>query len=807
VPPWLGRQTAMADSLVPAESQSSPTSRSSGGFAGDSYGAPEPPKQSLERPLAAIRRYKWLMVAVVALATIAGVVGSNFITPMYEVRATVWIESKVAIDRNSGPIQSAQLLQSNAWTELLKSFRIVDAVVRKQVLYVIPSNPEEASLYKTFAVADRFLPGRYKIDIDKSKKTWALTSAAGVAVGRGAAADSVGTQVGFKWVLPPEVFAGSGQRTLVFGVATPREKSSDVIRRLDTRLQPLSNFLWLTYRDADPQRAARTLNTWLKEFTQVAAELKKTNVVEYSNILREQLTFAEKATQDAERAYQNFRVNTITLPTEGGPVPAGIEAGAGTRDPAVQDYFDKKIQYENLKQDRQALELALANDTAPSAGMLLIPSVATGPGATTLREAFAQQFSTQARLRTERQTYTDEYVTVKELKNTLDILQTQTIPQLARQLLAQLKERELDYERRIQGASRELQQIPPRTIEETRLKRAVTVAEGLYTSLKSSYAQAQLAEASATPDVSVLDTAIAPAGPTSNTAPGFILMAIAGGIGAAIALALLLDQLDRRVRYAEQVSHELGLTIAGTVPRVPKGGISASSPEQVLQFIESFRSLRMHITHSIPGQKIVVAVTSAAPGDGKSLTSANLALSFAEAGVRTVLVDGDTRRGSLHKMFGLTAAGGLTDFLLGSIDAQAAVRQTTHENLSFVSCGRRHPRSPELLTSLALKRFVENLSQSFDVVLFDTPPLAAGIDGFAISAATGSVLMVLRLGQTERRLVASKLAVVDRLPVTILGAVLNGVPQSGEFKYYAYSAGYSIDAGDPAGELETQGAK
>ena len=202
-----------------------------------------------------------------------------------------------------------------------------------------------------------------------------------------------------------------------------------------------------------------------------------------------------------------------------------------------------------------------------------------------------------------------------------------------------------------------------------------------------------------------------------------------------------------------------------------------------------------------------MAVTSAAPGDGKSLISANLALSFAEAGLRTVLVDGDTRRGSLHKMFNLPAAGGLTDFLMGSVTGTDVIHRTTHENLSFVSCGRRHARSPELLTSPLLKHFVQQLSQSYDVVIFDTPPLAAGIDGFAISAATGSVLLVLRLGQTERRLVSSKLAVLDRLPIDVLGAVLNGVPLTGEFQYYSYSAGYSIDAGDPADALEPSGAK
>jgi capsular exopolysaccharide synthesis family protein len=525
----------------------------------------------------------------------------------------------------------------------------------------------------------------------------------------------------------------------------------------------------------------------------VAEDLKKRNVSEFANILEGQLKYAERATQEAEQAFEAFRVNTITLPTEGGPVAAGIEA---TRDPALQSYFDQKIQYDNLRHDREALEKnvsSAASGSAPYEALLLIPSVAQSPGAEALREAFRNLYQTQAKLRTERQHFTDEHPAVKELMVTVDLLQSRTIPQLASQLLAQLRERELDYQRRIEGASRELQRIPPRTIEEMRLKRAVTVAEGLYTNLKARFAEARLAEASATPDLSVLDTAIAPLSPTTNTAPRVILMGIAGGLAAGLALAFLLDRLDRRIRYADQATSELGLVIAGVVPRIPKRGISVGSPEQVTQFVESFRTLRMHVSHSLPGQRVALAVTSAAPADGKSLIAANLALSFAEAGMRTVLVDADTRRGGLHKMFEQRISGGLTEYLAGMDDVGEIVRATKHDNLSFVSCGRRHERSPELLATQRLNKLLQELTRSFDIVIVDTPPLAAGIDAYALSAATGQVLLVLRMGETEKRLVSAKLAVLDRLPVNVVGAVLNGVKPTGEFQYYAYSAGYAVD--------------
>jgi capsular exopolysaccharide synthesis family protein len=275
------------------------------------------------------------------------------------------------------------------------------------------------------------------------------------------------------------------------------------------------------------------------------------------------------------------------------------------------------------------------------------------------------------------------------------------------------------------------------------------------------------------------------------------LVALLGALGAGAAAALLLDRVDPKIRYAQQATLELGLPIAGTVPRLGSRG-HASSPELLVQFVESFRTIRMQVLQSSAGRKPVLAIVGAAPEDGKSLVASNLALAFAEAGLRTVLVDADTRRGTLHRTFALPAAGGLTEYLAGEIDAATAARATGHEHLSLVSSGRRMERSPELLVSPRLRQLADELRNAFDVVLFDTPALAAGFDAFAVSAAAGHVLFVMRLGATERRLAAVKLSVLDRLPVEFIGAVLNGVDLTGEFQYYSYAATPTIDDAESA---------
>jgi capsular exopolysaccharide synthesis family protein len=759
-----------------------------------------PPRSALERPLAAIRRYKWLFIAVVLMATAGGVIAIRFVQPEYEVHSTVWIASQTPQEAG-GPIRSRELLNPTAWVDLLRSYRISDAVVRKLGLYVKPAKANDSPLFTEFSIADRFIPGDYTLAVDKGAARWKL-SVQDVA-DSGAVGDSIGRAMGLRWQPDVKAMKAAAGRDVKFGVSQPREVSQELSLRLTALLPGRSNFLSLTLTDEDPKLAAMTLNAITKEYVSVAGELKKRNVSEFARILEGQLLYAETALKDAETALESFKIHTITLPSEGSPT-AGTLGTLDTRPAAMKAFFDRKIEYENLKSDREALERTIADakaGTLPLRAMLFVPSV-SGPSGSELRSSFMALDKQESDLAAARQVYTDSYPAVKQLADAVATLKAKTIPDQATSLVTQLKNREAEFDKRISSASEDLQSIPARTIEEMRLRRTVSVAEGLYGTLKSRYAEAKLSEASASPDVNIMDSAVAPQKATKNTKPSILATAIVGGIVVAIGLALLLDSIDKRIRYPEQATKDLGLSISGTVPVLPTGGMAQQSPEQISQLVESFRTLRMNVMNAGgPSAKVSLAVSSPSPGDGKSFISSNLAMSFADAGFRTLLVDGDTRRGALHEMFGLSRTAGLTDFLAGDVDQRAIIHATGHDNLSLVPTGTLRRRSPELLTSPALGRLVAELRASYDVLIFDTPPLAAGIDGYAIAAATGSLLVVLRIGQTERRMAAAKLLLVDRLPINVIGSVLNAAPSEGEYEYYGYVAGYGTEGLEPSQQV------
>jgi capsular exopolysaccharide synthesis family protein len=763
-----------------------------------------PQRNPLERPVAAIRRYKWLMLIIVAASAAGGVVGSRMVKPDYEVTAKIWVQAlAVSATDPAGPIRGRELLNAYSWLELLRSFKISDAVVRDLALNITPKNADDAGLLKGLTIGDRYLKGNFKLAVDKRTAKWKLTLEDNPFDESGNPGDSIGRKMGLKWRPDAKLLAQYAGRDISFTLVTPRETSVELMKKMTPKLPDRTNIISVSFIGSDRELAARTLNAYMNEYVNVATDLKRGNTVEFAKVLAGQLQFAENSLKDAETALESFKVHTITLPSETGtPIPGGIEA---TRDPAIASFFNKKIELDNIKQDRIALEKVIAaGGTLPYESVLLLSSVANSLGGKELSSLFNKQYSDEAQLTAARQTFTDNYPVVRELAASVKLLKEKTIPELVAAQLSQVRDRETEMERRIGSATVDIQSIPARTIEEMRLKRNVLTAEQLYGALKGNYANAQLAAASPAPDVKMLDSAVAPLMPTSNSTARILFVAVFGGIGLAIGIAMLLDGIDKRILYPEQAT-ELGLTISGTVPLLPKGGVQQQSPEQLTQLVESFRTLRMNVMHS-SGKHVSLAVSSPSPGDGKSFIASNLAMSFADAGFRTVLVDGDTRRGSLHDLFEVPRAAGLTDFLAGEALQSEIIHPTGHDKLALIPSGRPRRQSPELLVSAELGRLVADLRNKFDVVIYDTPPLAAGIDGYAIASAAGSLLVVLRIAQTERRMANAKLALLDRLPIHVMGAVLNGAPSGGEYEYYGYVGGYAavdeqLDAGRQVAQI------
>jgi tyrosine-protein kinase Etk/Wzc len=147
---------------------------------------------------------------------------------------------------------------------------------------------------------------------------------------------------------------------------------------------------------------------------------------------------------------------------------------------------------------------------------------------------------------------------------------------------------------------------------------------------------------------------------------------------------------------------------------------------------------------------------------------------------------------------------GLIDHLRDNLDLGQIIKAATADNLFVLPCGTRGSGAPELLVTQRMSDLVAEVQQRFDVVIIDSPPFVAGMDAYALAAAAGSMLIVLRPNQTNRKLARAKLEVLDRLPIQVLGTVLNGVPDSGDYQYYSNDYRYADSAPrEPGGNLST----
>jgi succinoglycan biosynthesis transport protein ExoP len=776
---------------------------------GMTYGAPSAPRvlpgsaSALEsegipwaRYIDALKRHALLIVAIVAAGSALGMFVARRVQPVYDVQSTVWIAAVAS--SQSGPIRPQQLLPATSWIELLRSYAIIDPVVRKLRLNIAYRQPGDSIFFGGFESLPSLRPGAYVLKIGSDGR-YVLSTAKGITVDRGVVGDSIGRKMGFSWA--PAARLLTPGRVLSFSVSTPRSTSVSLLSTLRSSLPDDGQFLTITLSGADPNRTASTLNAWVEQFVLSSGDLKKRHLLEFRKILGDQLGVAEGQLRASEIQLERFRVSTITLPSGG----AGLGGAQAPSDGSIAGYFQQKGTLGEVEGERIALEQMIANAKGgplnPQA-FLMLPSVLNNTPQ--LRAALEELSSRQAALRTEQQFLTDANPRIKQLSATVRALQYETIPQIVQSVLQTLRTRERDLNARLETQSLELRAIPSRTIEEMRLARQVTASENLYGVLKARYEEVSLAEAQTTPDLSVLDFAVPPMSPNSNDAPRLLLLAVLASIGIAAAIALLHDRVDRRFRYPEQATHELGLAIAGTVPRLRLNRSGEFPVEVMSQVVESFRTLRLAIRYDFPANApVVLAVSSPSADDGKSLVSSNLALAFASAGHRTLLIDGDVRCGTLHNTFDIQVTPGLVDYLCSAAGADAVVKSTSSENLFLLPRGMRANRAPELLVSEKMRALVQTARQKFDVVIIDSPPFIAGVDAYALGAAAGSILVVLRQGVSDRKLAAAKLTVVDRLPIRILGAVINGVPAGGMYRYYGtdYSRGGAPKT--PVGSLAT----
>ncbi len=759
----------------------------------EQWGPPPPPPAmapAYQRYLSAVNRFKWLVLGMLLLGLLGGYIATRYIKPEYDVQGKITLR-----DPSAEIIGNSRQRSNESYLQVFRAYIITDSVAKKLRLYLTPKRDADSVYFREFALAPVFNYGTYELTIDSKKEKYKLRRTArgdSREVESGNVGDSIGRESGMRWRPPKEILPA--RATIEFELVTPREASNgELLKKLRTDAPPNTDIMNVTLRGEDAARTEVALNEWMSLFVNYIGIYKNGGATQNANAAKQALADAQGRLKSARGLLERFRVDAITKPSEQTVLTPGVSS---TSNPVLEQFTRFRMESQNLRNDREVLEKLLQPGRLAEVDPSIVVSMITvqGPSGDALRKVLDELSTARANYRAKTAFLTDSSPDVIRIRGQITNLENNVIPGLIRAQIKSLSLKEEDYNRRIVVQSSEIRGIPERTIKEEELRQQVDQESKIVEYLSSNLETQRLKEASARNEVFVQDSAVAPFRPTSNTALQIIPAGLALGLALGLGLAILLDLIDKRVRYPEQVSNDLRLDIIGAIPLVHPG---RPSVEEQAQLVESFRTLRLSLRHQFTaGQPVSFTVTSTGPAEGKSFVSSNLALSFAEAGVTTVLVDGDTRRGAIQQAFGVPQKPGLVDYLQGTNTLDDTIYPTSYERLSLVPCGIRHRQAPEMVTTAAMESLLDELRSRFDVVIVDSPPLGAGTDAYALSTLTGGLLMVLRVGVTDRKMAIAKLETMDRLPIRPLGAVLNGIEPKGVFQYYHYLEGYnSANAG------------
>jgi len=327
------------------------------------------------------------------------------------------------------------------------------------------------------------------------------------------------------------------------------------------------------------------------------------------------------------------------------------------------------------------------------------------------------------------------------------------------------------------------------------LKRETETSKQLFDAIIKKIKEQDITQDIRTVDVWVVEKAEVPKAPAKPNKTRNILLGLVMGLLGGIGVAFFVEYLDNTVKSPEDAETKLGVPVLGVVSLLKSGEVRMEEillkePHSV--FAESYKVLRTAILLSSavnPPKNILV--TSPAPGEGKTVTSVNLAMTIAQAAHSVLLVDSDLRKPRVHKIFGLNNTKGLSTYLAGASDMNIISKEVV-PNLNVIPSGPVPPNPSELLSSGKMYDLVKALNEKFDFIIWDAAPLLTVTDSLVLSKVLDGTIIVTRGGQTTYESVSRALKSLNDIEAHFLGVVINGLDVKKDDYYYRYyNYGYS----------------
>ena len=589
---------------------------------------------------------------------------------------------------------------------------------------------------------------------------------------------------------------GPGLFTRLFGGGSSKPQSAtqetaEQARAIDRFLSNLtvspirnSRLVDVKFQLPDAELATRIVNALATSYIEQNLEYKFMASKEASDWLNERLGEQRKQVERAEAALQHYREQNDAIPLE------------HRENIVIQKLADINAAVTQAKTERfqqQALYNQLESLRRNNSALDSFPAILSN---TYIQQQKAELAQLQSQYTQLSEKLGERHPEMIKVHSAIQLAQAKLDGEVAKVVQSVRNEYQaaLAKENSLIGAlnqqKAEAQAMNRKAIDDGVLEREVQSTKQIYESLLQRAKETGVSTELRTSNIRIVDRAEQPRAPVMPRKLLSLVLALGGGFVLALTLAFFFEYLDSSLKSPDEIKAYLGLPTLGMVPALnPKTWkgrdplLNAGVPPN---FAEAFRAMRTNVLFSAAdeGPRSLV-ITSTGPGEGKSVVAANLAIGFAQAGQRVILIDADMRRPRVHDVFGQKQEPGLSNFLVGHAVASSAIRKSAVPGLWLLTAGRIPPNPAELLGSQRFRKFIELLGQYFDSIIIDSPPIMAVTDAaLAASAATG-IVFVVGAEMTSRHAARTAIEQLENGRPHFVGAVLNRVELERNAYYYS----------------------
>ena len=767
--------------------------------------------------LVAVRRRWWVVLGVLVLVVAIGAWRTLRQPRLYQTAATVRFQqpqSPLTGAPMSGQRFDYRIDQLASEQILIKSTAVAAAVVDELGLRLAIKHPPGLTRSDLFGdtpprVDSLARAGEYGLDF--TRDSFSLRSGA-VTYGSAPYGGLV-RGGGLTIIIPRRPNTPDG--TVILELGPRREAAMHVRGMISTRVLPSSDVIEITATGGDPRLVRDVANTAAATYATFSSQGVRETAETKSEFIAKSVENQARVLREAQNELRRFQ-ETNNTPDVTAEQAAIFTTVHGLEEQRRAVLVDQAV-YESLL---GKLEVA---DTLEGDLRRLV-----GTDAVARNQHIANLYERWFMLTKQRDSLSIRLTPVHDDVKAVDAAISRTKRELqdaSALYLQALQTRLKALEDNIRAARAQADRFPPLAAEQARLTANVRTMQATYDNLLGQYQLARINQSAETGTVRIIDEAPLPMFSVSPKRRRAVAIAAVIGLLLGIGAAVLLERLDDTIKSPEELQERLDIAVLGLIPAIRNSDVNLAAEaardntaanrlvthaDPRSPVAESYRSLRTNLAFTRARQEMrTIVMTSPGPADGKSTTVANLAITFAQQGQRTLLVDGDLRRSVIDKSFGVNRSPGLTDVLVGNAPLEDAVQETEVPNLFVLTSGHLPPNPSELLGSAAMRQVVTEAKEAFDMVLFDSPPLLAVTDAAVLSGIVDGTILVARMHKTNRAAVSRAMANLRAVRAPVLGTVLNDVRSGGGgsyggygYYYYAYYGSESNGNGRPAGMMD-----